>query len=570
MTTNLGYVTDGDGLLKALDLTGVPDGTELHGFRNWTVFRAAGSPTGMFEIRDETIRSIDNVSFGYAIWGDPDVAHPGHAVRAEVMSGNWPAAVPFLSANGTLDHAYDIRGQLGNAWELTSRFGTPGDYGEGFPIASGTTPGQPLTNGNFYDFMVAAVQNPGVGFHARGGSAYNNGTLITLNDTNTGLSTGLNDGSDTYPGVVYWNTPGIRFRNLKVYKDYRLTVRDLTGTEAFRLFDGAGNPLLDSGTHSGGEAHVNVHLLPWPFTGHLQVYTDNTYTTPVANGRFPATSGNWANFKGGDIFGQVATGERDGILINWERDAYDDFPNEWLLHDDKDVTADLVSCKIRHVMANPRIEADTCIITLRDPTGKYVPARTESPLYPNVRLDKDEIIMEGRVVVTRNGISVCRFYGYVKEYQTIFPKKTDVDRVQKAVIRLESPLRKLIDANLTLENPPSGNLVAPDGSGVVATLLGLLPDLFPPETLALEPSDVSIIDGFLTSGMGLQEALEQCCIIADAGLFIRPHYRINSNEPNFYVVFRPRTTANAAADHSWVDTNGDFTDIVPRFTGDDL
>jgi hypothetical protein len=224
-----------------------------------------------------------------------------------------------------------------------------------------------------------------------------------------------------------------------------------------------------------------------------------------------------------------------------------------------------VQCKIRHVMANPRIEADTCLITLRDATGKYVPARTQSPLYPNVRLDR-----EGRVVLTRNGISVCRFYGVVKEYQVVFPRKTDVDRVQKTIIRLESPLRQLIDANFTIENPPIGTLVAPDGTGVIATLLGLIPDLFPPESLALEPSDVSIVDGFLTSGMGLQEALEQCCIIADAGLFIRPHYRVSSTEPNFYVVFRPRTVANAVADHTWVDTNDDFSDLVPRFTGDDL
>lgn len=575
MTTNLGYITGGDGLLKTLDLSAVPDGTELHGLMHWTVFRSGGSPTGMFEIRDHMIRSIDSVAFGMALWGDPDVAHPGHCVRAEVMSGDWPAQVPYLCANGVLDHSEDTRGQLGNAWELTERAGI-GDYGEGFLITSGTTPGQPLTNGNYYDFLVASVQNPGVGFHARGGSAYNNGTLLVLNDTNTGLSTGVNDGSDTYPGVMFYQAAGIRFRNYRVYKDYRLTVVDMVGTQAFRLYDATNNPLLDSGTQSGGEAHVNVHLLPWPFSGHIQVFTDDTYITPVSTGRFPAGSGNWTNFKGGDVLGQVTTGERTGVLINWERDTYDSFPDEWLLHDDKDVTADVIGIKIRHVMAHPRIEADTCLITLRDPAGKYVPARTESPLYPNVRLDRtktkdlDGLTVEGRVVLTHGGINVCRFYGYVKDYSVIFPKKTDKDRQQKTIIRLESPLRKLIDANVQIQNPPSGTLVGPDGTGVVMTLLSLLPDLFPPECMALEASDVAIVDGFLTSGMTLQAALEQCCIIADAGLFIRPHYRVLSSEPNFYVVFRPRTVTNAVADHTWVDTNNDFSDLTPRFTGDDL
>lgn len=562
MATDLGRVQSG--LLKALDLSAVPDGTDLHGLQNWQAYRAVGSPAGLFEVRGGEIRSNDNVAFGMALWDDPAVKWPGQCVRAEVMSGNWPALVPGLCANGALDHSEDTRGLLGNTWEMTERQGA--DYGEGFPISSGTTPGQPLTNGQYYDLLVASVQNPGVGFHARGGMAFNNGTALTLNDTNTGISTGINDGSDTYPGCYFYQTAGARIRNYRAYRDYRLTVRGLVGTMAFRLYNAAGSPVLDSSAQSGGEAHVNLHLLPWPYTGHIQVFTDTSWATPAALGRFPNGSGNDANLVGGDIFDQVVLGQRPGVLFNWEDDLPDTFPDEWVLHADKDVTADLVQVKIRRAMANPRIEVDTCLITLRDPTGKYVPARTESPLYPNIRDGR-----EGRVVLTQNGVSECRFYGRLREVQTSFPKKTDVDRVQKAILRLEGPLRELIDAKVVIHNPPSGVLVADDGTGVVATLLGLVPDLIPPETWRLEPTDATITDNFLSDGMTLQAALEQCCIIADAGIWTRPHYRIASDEPNFYFYFRPRTSGHATVDHTWRDVDGDFSYIQPlRFTKDQL
>lgn len=559
-TTDLGRIRNG--LIKAFVPTGIADGTELNGLLNWTVYRVSGSADGMFKIQGGEIESADSTHFGLALWGDPGVKWPGGVSRAEAMSHNWASAVPGLAANGVLDHSENTQGLIGNTWEITERTGT-GDYGEGFLITNGLTPGQPLTNGQYYDFLIASVQNPGVGNHARGGAAFNNGSALALNDTTAGLSTGVNDGSDTYPGVTFFGAPGLRIRNFRSYKDYRLTVKGLVGSMAFRLYDAGGTPVLDSAPQSGGEAHVNIHLLPWPFTGHIQVFTDNSWDAPYAQGRWPNTSGNDNNLVGGDVFDQVTSGARPGILMNFLNTPSTDFPNEWGLA--TDVTPDVIRCQITQVAADPRIEVDTCILTLQDPDGKYVPARTESPLYPNVRLER-----EGRVVLTHNNIHVCRFYGKAKEYQTQFPHKTDTDRIQKAIIRLESPLRELVDSKIQILVPPFGVLVKPDGTGVIADLMGFANDVIPPETLALEPCDVEITQTFLTANMSIQQALEQCCIIGDAVIFIRPHYRVLSSEPNFFFVFRPRTTPRSVVDHTWIDTVGNISYMTPRFTGDDI
>lgn len=250
--------------------------------------------------------------------------------------------------------------------------------------------------------------------------------------------------------------------------------------------------------------------------------------------------------------------DRIGMLVNWEDD------DDWLSHAVDDVTAQLVGVKIVQVAADPRIEVDTMLVTLKDPTGRYVPGRVESGLYGMVRLNR-----QVRWNVERNGIKVCRFHGKVKEYSPTFPHKPDVDRVQHMQIRVESPLRELADSKLTLVTPPSGVLVAPDGSGVIADLLSLVPDIIPAETWILEPTNVTPEDGFLTNGMSLQTALEQCAILADAVYYILPHYR-DVPSPKFYFHWMPRTTGHAIANHTWSDVAGDISYLTPRFTGDEL
>jgi len=557
MATTLGRVVSG--LMKKLDLTGVPDGTDLHGFQSWICYYQFGSPLGIYQIVGGEIESHANLVYAMALWGDAAVGGPGQCVRAEVMSMNWNAAVPGLCANGKLLHEGEIRCDIGNGYELMSRAGT--DYGAGFPIASGGNPQAPLVNGHYYDLLLGAVQQPAPGVWPRGGVAFNSSSLA-FNDTNTGLSSGFNDGITTFPGLLYYASPGMRWRNYRVYRDYRITLQGLIGSQAFRFFNAVDVPLFDSASHVGGYAHINVHTVPWPFTGYIQVYTDPTWSTPVSGGRYPDT-GSASDFVGGDWFGQISTGARTGVLINWEDDV--DFPDEWSLHADKDVTADLVECHIIQVAANPRIEVDTCILTLRDPTGKYVPARTQSPLYPNVKLQR-----EGRVVFERNGVTACRFYGRIREYQPVLPHKNDADRQQKCEIRLESPLRDLADAQVTLITAPVGILVNPDGTGVIADILALIPDIIPAASWQLEPTDVSITDAAIPSGTSIQSALETLAILADAVYFIKPHERRATDQPNFYFVWRPRQTDRSVVDHTWVDTGQDISFLTPRFTSDDI
>lgn len=564
--TTLGRITAG--LLKAADFTGVANGTDLHGLHNWTCYRSAGAATGLFTIQSGEINSADNVSFAMALWGDPDVASHGQCVRGQVMSPNWASLVLGFCADGALDHSADLRGFLGNTWELTSRSGTA-DYGEGFPISSGTTPGQPLVNGQYYDFLMAAVQNPlGGGTHPRGGSAYGISVQLAFNDTNTGLSSGINDGSNTYPGVYYFAAPNARWRNIKVYRDYRITVQGLSGTMAFRLYDSLGAVLASSGAQSGGEAHVNVHLLSWPITGYIQVFTTDTYAIALPQGRYPTLHGLATDLTGGDVFDQVTiTGYSVGIQINWD-DSRDSGPDaEWAIPSSKNVEGDLVALDLSVVAADPRIEVDTCQLTLRDPNGQYVPANTAGALYPNVRLAR-----EGRVIFTVDGVSACRFYGLVSEYHPLLMDRATNPPEQQCVIRLESPLRALASSQVQLGGAPSGVLVNPDGvTGVIPSILTLLPDLFPAITWALDPTPDEAPVGFLSPTMTVQTALEQCAILSDSIYAITPHLKLSTAEPNYYFKWQSRDVALAAsADHVWRDIDGSIGRLDARYTADIL
>lgn len=562
MPTNLGRVTSG--LIRAFDTSAIPDGTELHGLVNWHVWESGGPGLGIYKIQGGEIVSNATLSYAMATWADPSVAALGQAVRAEVMSGNWSSTLPGLVANATVLHdtGSDSRCLLGNTWEIDQRSGA--DYGSGFPISSGTTPGQPLTNGQYYDLLFASIQQVTPGTHARGGMSYNN-VQIAMGDSTLGLLTGQNDGLNTYPGLLYYRVAGMHWRNYRVYRDYRLTVKDLIGTQAFRLYDSLGAPILDSPAQSGGEAHINLHTVPWPFTGHIQVFTDTTWVTPVTTGRFPQTSGNDTNIVGGDVFQQVNVGQREGFLINWWDDQ--EFPGEWTDHDEKDVTRAVVEYDILQMAANPRIEVDTCMLILRDPEGLYVPARTESPLYPNIRLGR-----EMRIVLTEGSppSTICRFYGKLASVKPRFPSKTDEEPEQRAEIRAESPLRELASSQITLNFAFQGPLVNPDGSGVISSILDLVANTVPADSRALRTTPDVIPEGFLSVGMTVQTALEQCAIYADALYFCLPHYRVATDEPNFFFVWMSRDSHGDVADHTLVDVNNDFDTLDPVYSADVL
>lgn len=552
------------GLIRALDLSAVPNGTDLHGLLNWQCYDPLGSGAGLYVVTGGEIVSNTNLAYAMALWGDPTVKNPGHCVRADVMSPNWSTLVLGLCANGALDHSEETRCLLYDNFELRERSGT-GDYGSGFPITTGSTTGGPLTNGVYYSLLLASVQNPGGGFHARGGVVYNN-TLLAFSDSNLGLLTGINDGSDTYPGLLYWNNPGLHWRNYKVYKDYRILVRGLTGTQAFRLFDAGGSPLLDSPTQSGNVAHVNAHLLTWPITGHIEVFTDNTFTTPVASLRFPATSGNDTNINGGDIY-DVSSISDMAVQINW-----DDAPNppdEWTFPVNKNVTLDVVDIDVIQYAANPNIQQDTATFTFRDPLGKYVPARTNGAHYPNVKEGKWI-----RWLVVRNGVTKCRFVGKIKEVEpVVFPPTPSGREEQGCVMRAESPIRELALTQLTLVTLPSGVLVEPDGvSGVIPYLLSLVPDIIPPANWDLTPTPATVESGFFDSAKSLLVALQQCAILSDSLYFIEPQDRESFGEVYWTFRWIPGDAQHdQVSDHDWVDTDNDIHDFKPlRFTTDQL
>jgi hypothetical protein len=412
------------------------------------------------------------------------------------------------------------------------------------------------------------VQQAGGGSHARGGVVVSN-VVASFNDTGIGISTGVNDGTSTYPGLVYWSTTatGMRWRNYKVYRDYRLTVKGLIDAQAFRFYDSLGGVLASSVTQVGGEAHVNIHTFAWPIEGHIQVFEDDTWATPLSNGRFPQTSGTDPDFVGGDEFNQVQVGQRPGILINFLDNT--EFPDEWALAED--VTLDVREYDVVQNLANPRITSDTLTLVLRDPTGKYVPTRTESSLYPNIRLGRElRMVLEDPDEVFP---PTCRFYGRIAEYRPECPPLDSKDSEQRMTIRAEGPLRQLAMADVVLPLPFQGRLVEDDGiSGVIPEILKLVPDIIPANSWQLTPcpDDITATD-ILTAGMTIQTALEQCAIFAGAVYGVLPHYKVASDEPNFYFIWLSRDAhAGEVAAHTWAHNTDDIYSISTAYTQDEV
>jgi hypothetical protein len=373
------------GLVKVLDLTGVPDGIELNGFRHWVVYQNGGAGNGFWEIRGGELRTKATLAWAMALWGDPDVGLPGHCVQAEVCSPGFTGAdpTPGVVANGALDHSEDTRVVVwSNAFEWRERAGA--DWGSGFAITTGAT-GIPFTNNTFHALRMASVQQIVGGTHARGG-LWVDLTEVQLFDLATGIGTGINDGSRTYPGVISWQSAGTRIRNYRVYRDYRITVDGLTGTQGFRVYDSGGSVLLESNAQSGNRAWVDAGTLDWPFTGYLQVFNDaGTWADPVAlNARYPESGTD--SFSGGDFL-EYAT-RTFGFQVNFLQTP--NWPDEW--DQPYGTLPALRDCEVSNLgsmgdgprgvvpLPLPRRRLDLCPGQAEQPAGAPHPARPAVPL----------------------------------------------------------------------------------------------------------------------------------------------------------------------------------------------
>lgn len=568
----MGFVLIDTGILRDASDTGglnaAPNHTELNGYDHWEV--EAGN--GIFEIQTGgLIVALTAQNRGSARWKHPAVTTKiGQYVIADINSTAWTGnAVAGLEANSRWEVGDAIWAYIGtNSYDIEHRTGSNTLT---FPISSGgISPGYPANSSTktvcFGVHQMLDGQPPLLGLCVNDPAGSRQHVLVENGSAGAGIYQGL---VDVYPAIFQWsNVAVVQWQFISVYRDFALTIRGLDPSWGVRFVDSNyGTGTTDIHVDANGEVRYTMPLginPPIAYGTQVTIYTDpGTWLVPLAGGS--ATLGDMdpgitdgVFWPGCIIEWSTQTIDRIGMLVNWEND------DDWTSHSADDVTASLTGVKIVQVAADPRIEVDTMLVTLKDPNGRYVPGRVESPLYGLVRLDR-----EVRWNVERNGIKVCRFYGKVKEYAPILPHKTDVDRFQKCQIRVESPLRELTDSKLTLVTPPSGVLVAPDGSGVIAALLSLVPEIIPPETWRLIPTDVTPEAGFLTSGMSLQTALEQCAILADAVYYIDPHYR-ETLSPKFYFRWTPRTTSHAVVDHTWVETQDTVSFLAPRFTADEL
>lgn len=560
-----GHLRDGS---EGSGLTAAPNHTELNGYDSWEV--EAGN--GVYEIQTGGfIVALAAANRGEARWKRAEVTtRIGQYVIADITSPAWTGnAVAGLEANGRWEAGDAIWAYIAtNNYDVEHRSGSNTST---FPMTSGSiTSGYP-SNGTtitvcFGVHQQAPGASPLVGLCVN--APGNSRDHVLLEDVSA--LTGLNmNAVDVYPAIFQWsNVPGVTWQNISVFRDWALTIRGLDSTWGVKIVDsnyGTGTTFIAA--DANGEVRWTTPLginPPIAYATDVTIYTDpGTWAAPLAGGH--ATLGDMDPGTTDGVFwpGAIvewqtaASADRVGILINWEND------DDWLSHAADDVTSVVKDIDLSVVAANPRIEVDTLTITLKDPFGDFVPANTNSLNYPNVRLGR-----ELRWNLTVDGITVCRFHGGISEYTALTQAQSSTGE-QQTRIRAESPLRALASAQTPLTQAPSGVLVNPDGvSGVIPTLLGIVPTIIPPETWALDPTPDSIPSGFLTDGMTIQTALEQCAIFADSIYFIRPHYRATPS-PKFYFVWKARgVTSGATADHVWTDTGGSIGSIVPRYTGD--
>jgi len=87
--------------------------------------------------------------------------------------------------------------------------------------------------------------------------------------------------------------------SIQVFESLSIAVTSLGAGNAVRIYD-ASDTVIDSAVEAGGTATLDVHLLEYPFTGYLKVWTDNTYTTELA--KYPTGVGNATDIWGGDDY----------------------------------------------------------------------------------------------------------------------------------------------------------------------------------------------------------------------------------------------------------------------------
>lgn len=536
-----------NGLVQALSLVGVTDGTDLNGWNSWQVYENGGSGNGFYEIRAGEIRQTSANTTQLALWGLGAVGLPGQCIAAEVYSTNW-GDYQGLVANGKLDHSDDIRAFLFNTWEIRHRSGS--DYGQGFLVGTGTLTGQPFTTGQWYDAKFGVIQDTGAS-HPRVSGSFNE--VIFQADNTT--STGINDGSLTYPGLISWaGANEMRWRNLRVTHDYRLSVTGLTGTMGFRLYDSGGTVVQSSSAQSGNEAHVNLIDLPWPFVGYLQIFNDaGTWADSAGSrGRWPASD--TASIYGGHVIELPSF--TFAVQVNTDNTAA--WPDFWTIPASKNWTLDVVDIVIEREAANPDIGADTLTLTLRDPDRKYVPAKTDSPLYPNLRLNRPV-----RVVVELNGTYYPLFYGTIASYK---PQGQFGERA--TVVRAESPLRAV--ANAQVQATITAAVIVGDDqtSGAVWEALEAIRDLVDAAHRTLDPSPDAVPSDLQTQPSEPASTLQQLAIVADALYGVHPRYRTLTDDPDWVFFWQYRDAKLAVtADWTW-DAATDGLTWDAEYTGE--
>lgn len=567
----LGLARSRAGVITTLDLSGVADGTELNGLLGWTVYQNGGAGTGFFEVRGGEIRTVAAGTPVQAVWRPTGLLSPGGVMVAEQYASNWGSEAPGLVINAYNEagpshsaSSQDQRCFLYNSYEFRSRSGA-GDYGIGFTIATGATPGAPFTNGAWVEARVGVVQVPATSTCRT--RLYMGGQVIGAEGSLTG-TTGIHDGSDTCGGLISWSggSGNSRWRNVYTTWDYRLWVLGLSGSQGFRLYNASGVLQKSSGVQVGNAASVDIMDLAWPFTGYIQVFDDApTYSVLTTGGRWPSSGSN-ASIYGGDVI-EEASAVTPLLQVNWDNE--DSYPDEWATPLSKDVTPDLMRLSVDRAIANPEVTVDTLTFILRDESGNYVIGNPFGALYPNVRTGR-----KVRLLANTPDGTVALFFGYIREINPILPTEDSEWDVQVAEFRCESPARKLAGEAWELTAPQVGGAAVPDPGdpeqGVIGSIFKVVASVLPVATWDFDAIPDEIPDSVLEGITNWSQVIAQATLYLDAVWWIEPFYKTSPSEFNFRVRYQSRSALpGAAADHDWDQANGDMDGgFFPRFTDD--
>jgi hypothetical protein len=540
------------GFVQALSLTGVADHTELNGFRNWQVYENGGPGNGFWEVLNEELHAKSTLAWAMALWGDPAVAAQGHCVQADVCSPGFATAnpTPGLCANGALDHSEDTRVVVWDgAFEWRERAGA--DWGSGFAITTGSS-GVPMTNNVFYRLRLASVQQSTIpSSHARGGFWLGN-TEVRLDDSTLGIGTGINSGVPTYPGIISWENAGTRIRNYAVYRDYRVTVNGLTGTQGFQLVTPGGT--YSSAVQSGNAAHVDVGAADWPLTGHIQIYNDaGTWADPVdvVTGRYPQSSGDATDIVGGDIYERSS--RTLGLQVNWQKDAAG-WPGEWSQpYGDIPCLRDVT---YKRSGSSGTVVQETLTARFQDLDGTYVAGLKDSALAPLVQLGAP-----ARFVVQDAGFRDSLFYGELTKIQN------GMEWPYESTITIQGVLQRYAGVQILpqfwTDTPVYDSTDADSIANSPLTIILRLGGI-PSDHHQIDAGIYPHLQGYGGQPTTLGEALATLARVCQAFYWIQPYYKTLSTEVNYYFRWQPKDKRKGATpDLTWDDATDAPQRLIP-------